>query len=443
MSLIEESRVISSAEAPAGNSATLGFPGERIRHANLRALQRISLVEPVAVDVTKALDTIPGLTPSTLLHAGPPVDYERLCAPLKRALIGALIFESLATTAREAEELLVRGKIELSPTHHHSAVGPMTGVISPSMPVIVTEDRNSGRRVYTTFNEGAGNVLWFGVFERDTLERLCWMRDVLGPVMKTVIRMVGGVPIWSILAQGLQMGDECHNRHAASTNLFLKSIAEPLFTADLPGDSARAVYRFVAGNSHFFLNFTMSACKLAMDAAYGIPDCTLVTAMSRNGADFGIRVSATEEKWFIAPAPYLRDALYNPGYGPDDSAPDIGDSAIIETMGLGGFVIASSPAMAALAGGGLEEALKISRRMRLITIAANPRFPIPTLDFDGSPMGIDLRRVVDTGILPSIDSAVLHREGSVGQIGVGIARAPYECFAKGLAAFVAQQESAV
>lgn len=411
------------------------YLGERIIRANRLAIERILSVEPVLVDVDTALNVIPGMTPNTVLHAGPPIEWERMCDPMKRAVRGALIFEGLAADEGEAEKLLLMDKVKLSPNHHHGSVGPMTGVVSPSMPVVVTRDPTFGRTAYSTFNEGGGKVLWFGAFGKETLERLRWIRDVFGPLMKKAISRTGGIPIWNILAQGIQMGDECHNRHTASTNLFLKGMVEPLFSLDSSKDAVLQAYRFIAGNSHFFLNITMTACKLAMDAACDIEDSTVVTAMSRNGTDFGIRVSGLGDSWFIAPSPYLLDALYNPGYGPDDGAPDIGDSSIIETMGLGGFAIASAPAMASFAGGGFQEAVGITKRMELITIAKNPKFGIPVLDFEGTPLGIDVRRVVETGILPSINSAVIHKSSGAGQIGAGIVRAPYECFKKAIMAF--------
>jgi hypothetical protein len=311
----------------------------------------------------------------------------------------------------------------------------MTGIISASMPVIVTKDAARGKTVYSTFNEGGGKVLWFGSVGEETIKRLRWMRDVFAPVMKRALGMTGGIPVWSVLAQGIQMGDECHNRHAASTNIFLKIIAETLFKLDLPRERALEVYRFIAGNSHFFLNVTMTACKLAMDAAHGIEDSTIVTAMSRNGTDFGIRVSGLGDTWFTAPAPYLLDALYNPGYSAEDGAPDIGDSSIIETMGLGGFAIAAAPSMAAFAGGGVQESISITKRMQLITTLRNPKFGIPALDFEGTPTGIDLRKVAETGILPSINSAVVHKSSGAGQIGAGIVKAPYDCFVKAISAY--------
>jgi len=410
------------------------YLAERINDANKEAVGRILSAEPVLTDIARALDVIPGMTPRTILHSGPPISWKRMCDPMKRAIRGAIIFEGLVKSDKQAEKLMKSGKITLSPGHHHDSVGPMTGVISPSMPVIVTKDRTHGKTAYSTFNEGGGKVLWFGSVSEETIERLKFVRDVFGPAMKKVLKKMGGIPVWSVLAQGIQMGDECHNRHASSTNIFLKNIVEPLFSLRLPRNRAFQVYRFISGNSHFFLNITMTACKLAMDAARDIENSTIVTAMSRNGTDFGIRVSGLGDKWFTAPAPYLLDALYNPGYGPNDGAPDIGDSSIIETMGLGGFAIAAAPSMASFAGGGYQESVEITKRMGQITTVKNTKFGIPSLDFEGTPLGIDVRKVVETGILPSINSAVVHKSSGAGQIGAGIVHAPYECFTKAVAA---------
>ncbi|MEQ9619497.1 MAG: DUF1116 domain-containing protein [Deltaproteobacteria bacterium] len=411
------------------------YIAERINNANTLAMERILSSEPVLSDVDTALNAIPGMTPRTILHSGPPIDWENMCDPMKRAVCGALIFEGLARDTGEAEKLMRSNKIKLSPNHHHDSVGPMTGIISSSMPVIVTKDSTSGKTAHSTFNEGGGRALWFGAVDEGTIDRLRFIRDEFAPAMKKVLAKTGGISIWSILAQGIQMGDECHNRHAASTNLFLKIITEPLFSLKLSRDQAFQVYRFIAGNSHFFLNITMTACKLAMDGASDIKNSTIVTVMSRNGTDFGIRVSGLGDRWFTAPAPYLLDALYNPGYGAQDGAPDIGDSSIIETMGLGGFAIAAAPSMASFAGGGFRGAVSITEEMGQITSARNSKFGIPCLDFEGTPTGIDLRKVVETGILPSINSAVVHKSSGAGQIGAGIVHAPYECFASAVRAF--------
>ncbi|MCH7949375.1 MAG: DUF1116 domain-containing protein [Candidatus Dadabacteria bacterium] len=411
------------------------YIAQHINEANKIAVERLMSVQPVLTDIDTALNVLPGMTPHTILHSGPPITWGRMCDPMKRAVKGALILEGLAKDDKSAEKLMKSKKIILSPNHYHGTVGPMTGIISASMPLIVTKDMTYGNTSYSTFNEGGGKVLWFGAVEEETIDKLRFIRDEFAPVMKKVIKKTGGVPIWSVLAQGIQMGDECHNRHAASTNIFLKSIVEPLFSLNISKEKAFKVYKFIAGNSHFFLNITMTACKLAMVAASDIENSTIVTAMSRNGTDFGIRVSGLGDKWFIAPSPLLLDALYNPGYGLDDGAPDIGDSSIIETMGLGGFAIAAAPSMASFADGGFQDSVNITKQMGLITTTKNSKFGIPSLDFEGTPTGIDIRKVVETEILPSINSAVVHKSTGVGQIGAGIVHAPYECFTSAVMAF--------
>ncbi len=411
------------------------YIAQNINEANKIAVERLMSVQPVLTDIDTALNVLPGMTPHTILHSGPPITWGRMCDPMKRAVKGALILEGLAKDDKSAEKLMKSKKITLSPNHYHGTVGPMTGIISASMPLIVTKDMTYGNTSYSTFNEGGGKVLWFGAVEEETIDKLRFIRDEFAPVMKKVIKKTGGVPIWSVLAQGIQMGDECHNRHAASTNIFLKSIVEPLFSLNISKEKAFKVYKFIAGNSHFFLNITMTACKLAMVGASDIENSTIVTAMSRNGTDFGIRVSGLGDKWFIAPSPLLLDALYNPGYGLDDGAPDIGDSSIIETMGLGGFAIAAAPSMASFAGGGFQDSVNITKQMGLITTTKNSKFGIPSLDFEGTPTGIDIRKVVETEILPSINSAVVHKSTGVGQIGAGIVHAPYECFTSAVMAF--------
>jgi hypothetical protein len=417
------------------NVMTEKYIAQRINEANKISVDRLMSVEPVVRDVDTALNVIPGMTPHTILHSGPPITWNRMCDPMKRAVRGALILEGLAKDDKSAEKLMKTKKIILSSNHAHGSVGPMTGIISASMPVLVTKDTTFGNTSYSTFNEGGGKVLWFGSVEKETIDRLRYMRDEFGPIMKKVIKKMGGLSVWSILAQGIQMGDECHNRHAASTNILLKNIVEPLFSLNISKEKAFRVYKFIAGNSHFFLNFSMTACKLAMVAASNIENSTIVTAMSRNGTDFGIRVSGLGDKWFIAKSPLLLDALYNPGYGLEDGAPDIGDSSIIETMGLGGFAIAAAPSMASFAGGGFQDSVAITKQMGQITFTRNPKFGIPGLDFEGTPTGIDIRKVIDTGILPSINSAVVHKSSGAGQIGAGIVHAPYECFKKAIMEF--------
>jgi hypothetical protein len=369
----------------------------------------------------------------TILHSGPPIAWERMCGPVQGAIVGAILYEGWARGHAEAAALAARGEVAFAPCHHHGAVGPMAGVISPSMPVWIVRDREHGNRAYCNLNEGLGKVLRFGANGPEVIERLRWMGDVLAPALTGALARLGGVELKPLIAQALHMGDEVHNRNAAASSLLLKRLAPALLRSDTAPSELASVVEFIAGNDHFFLNLSMAACKAMLDAAAGVPNSSMVTAMARNGVDFGIRLSGTGETWFVAPAPVV-DGLFFPGYTSADAAPDLGDSAITETAGLGGFAMAAAPAIVQFVGGTPQDAIAHSDEMSHITLGRNGALTLPALDFAGTPAGIDARKVVDTGIAPIINTGIAHREAGVGQIGAGITRAPLACFAQAIVA---------
>ena len=420
-------------QPPAGGNAALantlalleGYANE-ISAANDKAVSRLLESHPKLVDVGLAGEVIPGMGRKTILHSGPPITWERMCGPMRGAVVGALIYEGLAADWQQAENLILNGDIEFAPCHKYGAVGPMAGVISASMPVFVVENESAGNRAYSNFNEGLGKVLRFGANSAEVIERLRWMRQVLAPALRTAIREVGGIDLKTLTAKALQMGDECHNRNIAATALFIKTLLPALARNSSPAVLAE-VAAFLAANDHFFLNLSMAACKAGLDAAHNIPGSSLVTAMARNGVEFGIRVSGLGDEWFTAPAPKVK-GLYFPGYGEKDANPDIGDSAIAETFGIGGFAMAAAPAIVQFVGGTVQDALGYTREMYDITLTTNPAYTIPVLDFRPTPIGIDLLKVVETGISPIINTGIAHREAGIGQVGAGIVRAPMAVF---------------
>jgi hypothetical protein len=402
--------------------AMLAIDTEATNAANQVAIAAVHRVRPQLVRVRSASAEIPALaTGRTLLHAGPPIEIARMCGPMLGALVGAAIHEGWATDPAQATAMLHRGEIAVAPCHQHGAVGPMAGIIAPSMPVLVVED--GGRTAFATLNEGLGKVLRYGAYDDEVIDRLGWMRDVLGPALDQALAADGPVDATSLIAQALAMGDEGHNRNVAATCLFTRRLAPTL--AGLPGGTE--VLRFLAGNDHFALNLSMASAKLAMDAAVGLPGSTLVTAMSRNGVEFGLRMAATGDRWFTAPVGPA-DGLFFPGYGVADANPDLGDSAITETLGLGGFAMAASPAITQFVGGTPADAQAMTRSMRRITLGPHPAYPLPPANFVGAPCGIDVLKVLDTGVLPVINTGIAHREAGVGQIGAGIVSAPSEVF---------------
>ncbi len=401
-----------------------------IAAANEKAIEHVLAAEPHILGIGTARDVVPGMKDRLILHAGPPVSWDAMCGPMRGAVIGGLLYEGLASTPQQAAALAASGEIAFEPCHHHQAVGPMAGVMTASMPVWILENVTAGNRAYCTLNEGLGHVLRYGAYGDDVIERLQWIQRQLAPILAQAILAHGPIDMRSLLAQALQMGDEGHNRNRAGTSLFIRELAPFLARLDQPSDAIARVFEFLHSNDHFFLNLTMPAGKCTLDAAAHIPGSSLVTVMARNGTEFGIRVSGTGDRWFTAPAP-LVDGLYLPGYSSKDAAPDIGDSAITETAGYGGFAMAAAPAIVQFVGGTPQMALDTTQRMRSITLAESRVFQIPALGFRGTPTGIDVLRVAETGVVPAINTGIAHKEPGIGMVGAGLVSPPWSIFAEG------------
>lgn len=409
-------------------------PRVDVEAANALAAERIMMSRPMLMGVGVAGEVVPGMKRNMVLHSGPPVTWARMCGPLKGAVIGGLLYEGLAGTRAEAEELAASGAIVFEPCHHHDAVGPMAGVMTSRMPVWILGNAAYGNRAYCTFNEGLGKVLRYGAFSGEVLERLRWMETDLAPVLRGALELHGPIDMRSLIAQALQMGDEGHNRNRAGTSLLIRELAPFLVRLDEPKERLAEVLSFMNANDHFFLNLTMPSAKCAVDAARGIEGSSVITAMARNGTDFGIQVAALPGRWFTAPAPMV-DGLYLPGFTAADAAPDIGDSVITETAGLGGMAMAAAPAIVQFVGGTAAQALGYTRRMYDITLAEHPVYRIPALDFRGTASGIDLLKVVESGVVPVVNTGIAHKQPGIGMVGAGLVKPPFACFRAALLAF--------
>ncbi len=394
--------------------------------ANAEAVRRMTSARAALVDVRPAADAL-GLQPGQFLHAGPPVTWERASGPLRGALIGAVLFEGLAATSEEAESQLASGRYSWEPCHARGAVGPMAGVVSSSMWMLELVDEVHGNTSWCSLNEGLGKVLRYGAYSPDVIERLRWMTGVLGPALQQATRAHGPIDIIAIIAQMVQMGDEGHNRNRAGTLMLLKEWLPDLITSGRDPDDVAEVVRFISGNDHFFLNLVMPACKLMTVAAADIPGSSVVTAMARNGTDFGIQVSGTGDRWYVGPA-QIADGLYLGTFGPDDANPDIGDSAIAETAGIGGFAMATAPAIVRFVGGTVPDALATTLRMYDLCAGENPGWAIPIMEFRGTPTGIDVTSVLRSGQLPQINTGMAGKVAGTGQVGAGLVSPPMECF---------------
>ncbi len=397
------------------------------RHAsNMRAAERMLAARAALVDVRPASQAL-DLTCDHFLHAGPPVSWERASGPLRGGLIAGMLLEGLADSPDQAERRLASGEVTWEPCHHRGAVGPMAGIVSASMWMMELRDEAHDNTAWCSLNEGLGKVARYGAYSADVIQRLQWMSDVLGPLLSQAVRANGPVDIKAIIAAMVQMGDEGHNRNRAGTLMLLRDLMPAMIEAGASTSDLVESVRFIAGNDHFFLNLVMPAAKLQTLAGADVPGSTLVTTMARNGTDFGIQVSSTGDRWFTGPA-QLADGLYLASFGPDDANPDIGDSAITETAGLGGFSMATAPAIVRFVGGSVADALATTRRMYEITVAENPAYAIPILEFRGAPTGIDVVSVLRTNILPQINTGMAGKVAGTGQVGAGLVTPPMDCF---------------
>ena len=406
-----------------------------IDQANQEALRRIIAGEPILVDVIPASQAIAELADHVILHSGPPIGWDRMCGPMRGAVMGIAVFEGWARDLGDAATRAAAGSFSFHPNHHYGAVGPMTGMTTRSQPLLVVENKTFGNRAYCAINEGLGKVMRFGGNDAEVLDRLRWLREVLGPALGRALREMGGIPLKPLIARGLTMGDEMHQRNVACSSLLLRQLAPALARTTKDTQALVECLGFIGRNDQFFLNVAMAMGKALTDPARNIDGSSVVTAMSRNGTDFGIRVSGTGDRWFTAPVE-MPVGLYFPGFSERDANPDMGDSAIVETIGLGGFAMAAAPAVVGYVGAGrASEAAVFTRSMAEITIGPNPAWTIPAMDFAGVPTGIDIRLVVETGLAPTINTGIAHRQPGVGQVGAGVVKAPLACFEKALVAF--------
>lgn len=398
--------------------------------ANKLVLERIESSSPILLDLKLAIDVVPGMNRNRIYHAGPPIEWDKMSGPMKGSIIGTALLEGLAENPEEVALAIERGEIELGSNNDHATVGPMAGPVGSSTPVFVVKNNSFGNFAYSPVHEGLGKVLSMGNYSENVLEKLRFIRDVLQPILSEVLNRMGGIPLNPLISESIVRGDELHNRCKAGTSMFVEAMVPHLLHVT-DKETFEKVFKFMTENPQTFLQPVMAASKATMDAASNVKGSTILTCFSRNGTTVGAKMSGTGDHWFIADAPVVK-GLYLPGYSEKDACPDLGDSAVVEVAGLGAFVMASSPAMTQLLGGTAAEATLYTMDMYEITLAESKIVRLPSLDFRGAPMAVDVRKVVETGILPKHNTAIAHHQAGVGMIGAGIVEPPLSCFTEAI-----------
>ncbi len=408
----------------------LGPQAARIDQANAEVLRRLNEGVPLLVGIDRAGAVVEGMDDRTVLHCGPAIAWEQMPDPLQRSVRAAVVAEGWAADVDAAGRLVESGEVRLAPANEHRTVVPMATSIGPSAPVYVVQNEMGGTTAYSSINQGSGQVQWFGVDSDDAIARIRFVRDKVGPVLAEALASHGPVDVFALAAQGVPMGDDVHMRVQATTNLLLRDLLPYLVRAT--NAATPYVATFLSGNHLMFLNVAMAAAKSLVEWAGEVRESSIVTTMARNGTTYGVRLAGGGDDWFLAPSPPIQDALYYPGFGPETSAPDIGDSAVLELVGLGGPAAANSPAVAGFLGGRMSDAIAATRSMQRICAGESPRFRLPILDNVGTPVGVDVRKVVELGITPAVNTGIIHATDGTGQVGAGVAWAPIECFTEAL-----------
>ena len=404
----------------------------KIKAANQEAFEKITNSHQILVGFEKAIDVVPGMTKTMILHAGPPIKWEDMCGALRGAVTGAIVYEGLAKTIEEAEKVAASGGVQFSPCHEHDCVGSMAGVTSASMYMHIVKNKTYSNVSYTNLSEQLAKILRMGANDQSVIDRLDWMRDVHGPMLSAAMKLAGEIDLRLLLSQAIHMGDEDHNRNFAGSLLLMQELAPYIIQTDFTNEQKKDVFEFVKSSDYFSGPTWMAVAKNAMDAAHGVENSTIVTTMCRNGTEFGIRVSHMDGfQWITGPAQQVMGPMFA-GYTPEDSGLDIGDSSITETFGIGGFAMAAAPAIIPLVGGTVEDALNYSRDMMDITTGTNPNITIPILNFRGLATGIDVIKVIETGMPPIINTAIAHKDAGIGMIGTGLVNPPFEVFEKAI-----------
>ncbi len=405
-----------------------GAAAQRIEAANAEVVRRLDAGVPLITGITTVAAIAPELPGRTLLHCGPAIAYADAPDPLRRSMRAAAVAEGWAASPAEADGLLRRAEIGLSPANAHRVVVPMATVLGPTAPLYVAE--NEAASAFAPISQGPGEVAWFGCATDASIARLVFLRDVAAPVIGAVLGRSGPLDVLAIAAQAVAMGDDVHVRTQAATNLLIREWLPHL--TEIGGQQAAAFARFLAANHLFFLTMAMAAARSLTEWAAGVQGSSIVTGMSRNGTTFGVRLAGTGQ-WFTTAAPEVGHALYHPGRGPGDGARDIGDSAVLELSGLGAAAAAGSPAVAQLLGGSMRDAAALTQRLAAVCAGRSSRFKIPVLGNVGTPLGVDVRKVVELGSTPAVTTGILHRSAGTGQVGAGVAEAPLACFTEALA----------
>ena len=392
--------------------------------------------QPTWVDVRPALEVIPEFKKNLLLHAGPPIQPQDIVLALRNTLCGAALHEGLAKTFDEAWKMIEKGEILIDSAQDYSCSCGAAMVTSASTPVLVGKDTVFGGEGFSAIHPGSTpRCLRWGYYDDDIEKNLSWFCDIYGPALGEAVRNTGGINMRAIMSRTAGMGDENHVRQTASSFALVLNLIPEVLKLDIPqrDDVIRAL---VDCSEKFYLHVLMAGIMGVLKSAKNIPMSTIMIAMGGNGTEFGLQFCGTGNQWFTVKAPKILGQFLNPTWTEEEMCGYLGDSCVTEIYGLGGLSAISGPAFVRLTGGSFADAKKRTEDARAICLGEHKFAPVPWDDYRGFPVGVDMRKVVATTILPTSHGGSTRLVG--GQGGAGSILIPSECFKQGLRAFHAK-----
>lgn len=398
--------------------------------AGRRSVELLDRTTARLVGVRPACEVVQGIGPRHFLHAGPPIEMDEIPGPMRGALIAGLMFEKEAHSVEQAEQIIDQGGLSISSCNDAGGAGPVAGVVTPTMPVVVAET-STGSLAFSPLNEGRGRVLRFGATDSATIERLSWMRDELAPLLNAAVSATERIDLTSFMAEALRRGDECHNRNVGVSAALLLRLAPPIIRTARTSDAAARALEWAGGNPQFFLSFAIAAAKAIAREAHNVPGSPIVTCVAANGIRIGIQVSGCGDEWFVTDSP-LGNTKISDGYTIDDAQPALGDSFITEVVGLGACALSAAPAISSFLGTSQSDSENIVETMRRVCAGTSSRFVIPSGGYVGTPLGIDVSKVVSAATSPIVEYGLAHKRPGIGQIGAGLTEVPMAPFEQAL-----------
>ncbi len=388
---------------------------QNLHPADQESFNRLCESNPAWVGMVTAEQAI-DLPQTTLLHAGPPfASVGSVTQPILNSACIAAVFEGLAADFDEAETKIFAGDILLKPAQDFGVVTPLAAVVSSTMPLHHITDLNRPQiQAYAPINGGSRPAMRLGIRSKDVLDHIRWLNGPFASWIASGLQQP--IELIPLAVAALKQGDDCHGYTPEGGRLMMSELEKNI--SDGIGDTDTR--KFIESSPSLFLNLWMAASKCMMMSASGVLESSFITAIAGNGLETGIQIAALPGRWFQTSA-QPPSGRFDVDLPESRALPAIGDSAVVEGLGLGAMAIHLSPVQQNNLGEFLPADYS-SVKENLLT-GIHPGFS----DLDCQ-LGLTARAADQLNRGPVIGLGILDKNGEKGRLGGGIYRMPVDVF---------------